>query len=240
MRNLMYAVLIIFFLVAAFAVYTVVIGANKANEAILQPVGELVQDLFVPATPVILPDPVTIVNEVNDLARLETVSMSFDKVITAERNTEALWGALGESLIFVANGTVVAGIDLAEMQASDVVVVDPDTVMVHLPDAYVFELPVLDNSRSYVADRDTGLFASSDPQLETQVRQAAEAEIIAAAYEAGIVETAQTNAEAYMQTFMGNLGFTEVIFTDAPPPPAPPYVPEIPKGYVVVTVTPTP
>lgn len=240
MRNLMYAVLIIFFLVAAFAVYTVVIGANKANEAILQPVGELVQDLFVPATPVILPDPVTIVNEVNDLARLETVSMSFDKVITAERNTEALWGALGESLIFVANGTVVAGIDLAEMQPSDVVVVDPDTVMVHLPDAYVFELPVLDNSRSYVADRDTGLFASSDLQLETQVRQAAEAEIIAAAYEAGIVETAQTNAEAYMQTFMGNLGFTEVIFTDAPPPPAPPYVPEIPKGYIVVTVTPTP
>ncbi len=240
MRNLMYVVLIGFFLVAAFAVYTAVSGANKMTEVALQPIGDLVQDLFVPATPVILPDPVTIVNEVNDLARLETVSMSFDKVVTAERNTDALWGALGESLIFVAHGTVVAGIDLAQMQPTDVVVVDPDTVMVYMPSAEVFALPVLDNSRSYVADRDTGLFASSDPQLETQVRQAAEAEIIAAAYEAGIVETAQANAEAYMITFMSNLGFTEVIFTDGPPPPAPPYVPAVPKGYIVVTVTPTP
>lgn len=240
MRNLMYAALIIFFLVAAFAVYTVVSGANKANEVILQPVGELVQDLFVPATPVILPDPITIVNEVKDLARLETASMSIHKNVTAERNTDLLWGALGESLIFSANGTVIAGIDLAEMQPGDIVVVDPDTVMVHLPQAFVFDLPVLDNNTSYILDRDTGLFASADPQLETQVRQAAEAEIIAAAYEAGIVETAQTNAEAYMSSFLSNLGFTEVIFTDGPPPPAPPYVPEIPKGYVVVTVTPTP
>ncbi len=239
MRNLMYLALIVFFLVAAFAVYTVVSGANKVNEVVLAPVGELVQDLFVAATPVILPDPITIVNEVNDLARLETVSMSFDKIITAERNTDLLWGALGETLIFVANGTVVAGVDLAQMQPTDIVVVDPDTVMVYLPPAEVFDLPVLDNDRSYVANRDTGLFASTDPQLETQVRQAAEAEIIAAAYEAQIVATAQTNAEAYMTTFMNNLGFTEIIFTDAPPPPAPPYVPVVPKGYVVVTVTPS-
>ncbi len=240
MRNLLYAILIIFFVVTAFAVYTVMSGANKANETIIQPVSELVQDLFVAATPVILPDPVTIVTEINDLARLETVSMSFDKIITAERNSDILWGALGESLIFVAHGTVVAGIDLAQMQPEDMVVVDPDTVMVYLPPAEVFALPVLDNARSYVADRDTGLLASSDPQLETQVRQTAEAEIIAAAYEAGIVDTAQANAETYMRTFLSNLGFTEVIFTDAPPLPAPPYVPVVPKGYIVVTVTPTP
>lgn len=240
MRNLLYVVLIIFFVVAAAAVYTVVSGVNKTSETIMQPINELVQGLFVVATPVILPDPVTIVTQVNTLARLETVSMSFDKIITAERNSDILWGAFGEKVLFVAHGTVVAGVDLAEMRPHHVVVVDPDTIMVYLPPAHVFPLPVLDNSRSYVADRNTGLFTRADPQLETQIRQAAEVEIIAAAHEAGIVALAQQNAEAYMRTFMANLGFTEVIFTDGPPPPAPPYVPTVPKGYVVVTVTPSP
>jgi len=239
MRKLAYLALAIFLIVGAFAVYTLVSSVRRGSEVITQPLVELARQLVIEATPVILPDPVTIVNAINDKADLVTASYEMQKVITAETNQDFLWGAFGENLIFVAYGEVFAGVDLTQMQPADIVVVDPDTVMIHLPAVQVFPYPVLDNERSQILDRETGLFAEADPQLETQVRQRAEQEILAAALEAGILETANENAEAYMREFLLGLGFENVTFTDTTPPPAPPFVQEIPKGYAV-TPPPTP
>lgn len=232
MRKVMYALLIIFFAVATFLMVTVLITANQAREAV-SPIGDLVRDLVIPATPVVLPDPVVIVTEIQDLARLETASYSFEKIIRAERGRQdLLWGALGETLIFVAHGDVVAGIDLAKMRPSDLQVVDPETVMVHLPETEIFSVR-LDNEKSYVADRDTGLLVSADPQLETEVRRSAEAELRAAAEESDILARAEQNAETYMDNFLRGLGFTNITFTDETPPEAPPFEQELPKGFAV-------
>ncbi len=240
LRKIAYLMLILFFVLASLAAYAVISTANRADTA-LQPVGDLVRQLVIPATPVILPDPVLIVNQINDLARLETASVEMEKIITAERNQEMLWGLLGESLIFVAHGKVVAGVDFSQMQPADIQVVDPDTVMVHLPEAEIFDdLPVLDNEKSYVADRDTGLFASADPQLETEVRRVAEQTIREEALATGILERADANAKEFVRNFLQELGFEEVIFTEDTPPVPEPYVQEVPKGYVIVTPTPTP
>ena len=235
MRKVLYFFLILFFAAAAFAVVTIAISLNTAR-GVAQPVGELVRQLVVPATPVILPDPVLIVQEVRDLARLETASYSMEKIVRAERGQDALWGALGETLIFVAHGEVIAGVDLSKMQPEDIQVVDPVTVMVHVPEAEIFNV-ILDNERSYVADRDTGILTRADPQLETQVRQAAQQELEVAAEESEILELADENAENYMRGFLNNLGFENVIFTEGTPPTAPPFEQEIPKGY---SVTPEP
>ena len=237
MRKAAYAALIIFFLVASFAVYSAVVGLNKAGEAIGGPIDGLVAQLSLEATPEILPNPVTIVLEINTLAFLETASMSMEKIVTIEKNQDQLFGVFGESILFVAYGDVYAGVDLAEMQPSDMQVVDPTTVMVHLPPAEI-HITALDNERSYVHDRDRGLFASVDPDLETQVRNEAEAQIKAAAQEAGIVDVADENAREYIRQFLGNLGFDNVIFTDSPPPPAPAYEQQIPKGYYLGTPEP--
>lgn len=236
MRKVMYALLIIFFAVATFLMVTVLVTANQAREAV-SPIGDLVRDLVIPATPVVLPDPVVIVTEIQDLARLETASYSFEKVIRAERGEQDfLWGALGETLIFVAHGEVVAGVDLSKMQTDDLQVVDPETVMIHLPEAEIFHV-VPDEERSYVADRDTGLLVGADPQLESLVRRQAVAELRAAAEESDILARANQNAEVYMSNFLRGLGFTNVTFTDAPPPEPPPFEQELPKGY---SVTPAP
>jgi hypothetical protein len=224
--------LIIFFATATFLMVTVLITANQAREAV-SPIGDLVRGLVIPATPVVLPDPVVIVTEIQDLARLETASYSFEKIIRAERGEQDfLWGALGETLIFVAHGKAVAGVDLAKMQPTDLQVIDPETVMVHLPEADIFDI-VLDEERSYVADRDTGLLASADPQLEDQVRGTAIVELRAAAEESDILTRADENAEAYMTSFLRGLGFATITFTDAPPPEPAPYEQELPKGYAV-------
>lgn len=236
MRKLAYFLLIVFFAVSALAVFTFVRAINTAQDTVA-PIGDFVRELVVPATPVVLPDPTTIVREVQDIARLETASYSFEKVLRAEREQDVLWGAFGETMLFVAHGEVVAGVDLEKMDEEDVQVVDPDTVMVHLPDAEIFHV-VLDNQKSYVADRDTGLLTGADPELETMVRRRADEELRRAAEESDILERADENAAAYMRDFLQNLGFEEVIFTDAPPPEPPPFEQEVPKGYAVTPVAP--
>lgn len=236
MRKVAYLLLVILFGACAVTTFALVRAINTAQDTVA-PVGEFVRELVIPATPAVLPDPVTIVREVQDLARLETASYSFEKVLRAEREQDLLWGVFGETMLFVAHGEVVAGVDLEKMDEEDVQVVDPDTVMVHLPEAEIFYI-VLDNQRSYVADRDTGLLTRADPQLETIVRRRADEELRRAAEESDILERANENATVYMRDFLQSLGFEEIIFTDAPPPEPPPYEQEVPKGYSVTPVAP--
>lgn len=239
LRKVMYVFLIIFFVIGSFAAYTFVRGAQKINEGVVAPVSDLVRQLIIPATPVILPNPGTIVHRINDLARLETASYELEKIVTAESGQDILWGALGETLIFVAHGKVVAGIDFDQMSPDDLHVVDPDTVMIHLPEAQIFtDLPILDNEKSYVADRDTGFLARADPELETQVRRVAEQEILAAANESDILATANINGQTFILNFLQGIGFENVIFSDGTMPTPPPYVQEVPKGVVVTPAAP--
>ena len=230
----------------AFAVGRLVLTVNETAEGAagaVEPITDRVRQLLVPATPVILPDPATIVRQINDLARLETASYEMEKIVTADSQDDGLLGALmGESMIFVAYGKLYAGVDFGRMTPADIVVVDPDSVLVHLPPAEIFsDIPVLDNDRSYVADRDTGLLTRADPELETRVRQAAEASIREAATSSDILGRANTNAQTYMRNLLGGLGFTDVTFTSETPPPAVPYQQEVPKGYYLLpTGTPSP
>ncbi len=238
LQKLAYFFLIIFFIFGSVAAF-MVIGTVRTTQQAVAPLSDFVNQLFVEATPVILPSNTTIVREISDLARLETASVEMEKVVTAERNSETLWGVMGESMVFVANGKVVAGIDFADMQEEDIQVVDPLTVMVHLPDAAIFDdLPALDNEKSYVADRDTGLLTRADPELESEVRRIAEARLREEAIATGVVEKAEVNAQEYMLGFLQGLGFENIIFMDETPPVPEPYVQEIPKGYILSTPVP--
>ncbi|MFQ5435538.1 MAG: DUF4230 domain-containing protein [Anaerolineae bacterium] len=239
LRKIMYIFLIIFFITASIAAYTLITAANKADDAIVQPIGDLVRELILPVTPVILPDAATILQEINDEARLITVSAEYEKIVRAERAQDVLWGLLGEKMIFVAYGKVVAGVDLSQMTEGDIQVLDPTTVQVHLPDAEIFDdLPVLDNEKSYVYDRDKGIFASVDPALETQVRQKGEEAILAAANDSDLLTRANFNAQQEMLKIFQALGFENVIFMAETPPPAPTYEQDVPKGFAVTPESP--
>jgi len=239
LRKAAYLFLILFFVLSSVLVYTVISGVNKAEKAVVQPIGELVRQLIVPVTPVILPNATTIVRQISDLSRLETASIELEKVITAERNSDLWWGALGESMVFVAHGKVVAGVDFAQMSDGDLQVADPETVWIHLPPAILFDdLPALDNEKSFVADRDTGLLTRADPELETNVRRNAEDAIKEEALNSGILERADQNARQYMLEFLNSLGFTNVEFYDETPPVPPAFEQAIPKGFAVTPAAP--
>lgn len=161
-------------------------------------------------TPTILPDPVTIVHEIRSLARLETIKFSLEKIITAETRQGVFEWLVGDRLIFVAHGEVIAGIDLNKLEPDDLVVKDA-VLYVTLPEAEIF-ITALDNEQSYVYDRDTGLFTHGEVTLETEARQAAEREIEKSALEDGILELAQQNAISFLDRLFRDLGYPEVIF----------------------------
>ena len=71
----------------------------------------------------------------------------------------------------------------------------------------------LDNDKSYVYDRETGLLTKGNVDLETEARAAAENVILNAAIEDGILVQAQLNGENYLITLFQNLGFEDVIFS---------------------------
>ncbi|MCB0100436.1 MAG: DUF4230 domain-containing protein [Anaerolineales bacterium] len=178
---------------------------SQANYALQTQVSQLVNP-----TPTIIPDPVTYINEVRALARLETIQYSVEKVITAEIGQGTFGFAFGDKLLFVAHGIVIAGIDMEKLQPSDMRF-DGQVLYVRLPPTEIF-IATLDNEKSYVYDRDTGLLTQGQVDLETLARQSAEDEIRKAALEDGILAQAKTNAEAYLLKFFNALGYRSVIF----------------------------
>jgi hypothetical protein len=214
MRNVI-AVLVL--VIIAWGVYSVVTNFQRTTDEALAPVSALSTQAsqILNPTPTVIPDPITIIHEVRSLARLETIIYSVEKVITAETN-QGTWGFLvGDRLLFVAHGTVIAGIDLAKLEPEDLET-KQGVLYVRLPEAEVF-IATLDNEKSYVYDRDTGLFAQNEKDLETAARKAAEEEILKAALEDGILDQAQVNAENYLIRLLRDLGYPEVIFLDPKP-----------------------
>ena len=165
-------------------------------------------DQVVNPTPTIEPDPVTIVREVRGLSRLETAAYTIEKIITAESQQGPLAFLIGDRLILVAHGQVIAGVDLAKLEESDIIVGDDGSVDVVMPEAEIF-VTALSNEQSYVFHRDTGVIGMK-VDLETEARRVAEEEIENAALEDGILSMAQANAEKYVRHLILTLGFKEV------------------------------
>jgi hypothetical protein len=178
---------------------------NQANQALQTQVSNLLNP-----TPTIIPDPVTYINEVRALARLETIQYSVEKVIEGKVG-EGTFGFLFEDkLLFIAHGTVIAGIDMSKLQPEHMRF-ENGVLTVKLPPAEIL-IVALDNEKSRVYNRETGILAQPDVNLETLVRQQAEQEILKGALEDGILEQAQVNAEAYLFKFFAALGYPNTIF----------------------------
>lgn len=179
---------------------------NQANQALQTQVAQMIHP-----TPTIIVDPVTYINEVRTLARLETLQYSVEQVVTCEINqTGPLSVFLGDKVLFVGHGIVIAGIDMEKIQPGDMRL-GGDTLYVKLPPAELF-VTTLDNTKSYVYDRETGPFAGTDMNLETSCRQAAEDKIRQSVLEDGILTQAQTNAENYLYKFFSTLGYKSIQF----------------------------
>ena len=212
---------IILILIVIVIAWIVITSINKSIASAINPLKEAnnavttqIADLLHP-TPTIIPDPVTIIRDVRSLARLETSQYTVEKIITAEIGQGTLAYLLQDQLLLVAHGTVIAGVDMEKLKPEDMWL-EGGVLNVHLPDAEVF-IATLDNDKTYVYERDTGILREPVQNLETLARQSAEKEILAAAIEDGILETARQNAETYLSRFFLLLGYADVIYVQPTP-----------------------
>jgi hypothetical protein len=151
----------------------------------------------------------TVVRQVRSLQRLETVVYAMDKIVSGGYDNRFLPRMLaGDRLLLVVYGDVTAGIDLGGVDAS-AVRVDGRSVTLALPAAQVFSTRI-DNAKTRVYSRETGLFSRVDPDLESQVRKEAESQVRQAALDGGILPTAAANASTTLASFLKGLGFEQV------------------------------
>ncbi|MFZ2360295.1 MAG: DUF4230 domain-containing protein [Anaerolineae bacterium] len=158
-----------------------------------------------------------IITQMRELGRLESASYTVEKVLEGgvDQGNDLLNLLLGDRLLFIAHGEVIAGVDLTELADKDVVVSDDrQSVTLRLPPARVLTQR-LDNELSRVYDREQGLLTKGDPDLESRVRQEAESAVLLAACEGGILAQAELNAQRQVQILLLAVEFREIEFLPA-------------------------
>jgi hypothetical protein len=151
----------------------------------------------------------SVIERIQKLQRLETVVFTMDKIVTGEKDNPVLPDFIaGDRLLMIVHGQVVAGIDFTRLKKSDIKIQGKE-VRIHLPNPQVL-ITRLDNSRTKVYSRNTGILVRVDPNLESQVRQEAEGELLQEAALGGIMANARDNARATVTTLLLGMGFEKV------------------------------
>jgi hypothetical protein len=150
----------------------------------------------------------TVVMEIRRLARLESVAFTMDKMVSGDREGRVLPAFLtGDHILLEVHGEAVAGVDLDQLKPADVQVQE-HAVHVHLPPAQVFTVG-LDDQKTHVYSRNTGLLVPADPSLEGEVREQAVENLRQSALAAGILGKAHDNACSTVTKLLNGLGFAQ-------------------------------
>lgn len=207
----------VFFIIGGFAIAVLVIVSTSvlvwrmAKRSITTQVSEA----LTPQEKVI--DVAALVTQVKELNRLETAAMHVVHVGTVTQSYKLVPNALaGDEITFLAAGDVIAGIDLARLTPQDVWRSPDGTVNMRLPPAEVL-ITRVDNEKSRVLNRDTGVLRRRDVDLETRARQHAEENIRAEAVKKGILTIANESGEKKLAGFLNTLGFEKVRFVASTP-----------------------
>jgi hypothetical protein len=152
-----------------------------------------------------------ILQQVQTLSQLVTVKYVIEKVEVLEMPSNNLLGqAIGSKnrVLLLAHGNVKAGIDFSRLKPEDLKIsgkkISIELPPVEITDAY------LDDQQTKVVDRETGLLAPSDKDLEQTARQNAIEDIQRAARQNGILNDASERAVAQLKNLFQQLGFEEV------------------------------
>jgi hypothetical protein len=163
-----------------------------------------------PLTIVSAPD---VVEKVQRLNRLETAVYSLDTVVEGSESSVVPPDAPeGDKLLVIVHGQTIAGVDMSKLQPDNVEITEGGqgrSIRLTLPPSQVF-VSTIDEQKSRMYARDTGLLVKADPNLETQVRQKAQSQLQQAALSDGILDVATKNARATVTAMLEGLGFEHV------------------------------
>jgi Protein of unknown function (DUF4230) len=166
-----------------------------------------------------------VLKAIQDLRELRTATGHFEVIVDVEKDTRFVPAAIrGERVLFVAVGTVDAGVDLANLDG-DAIDVDDDRrrVEVELPHPRLLGVRI-DPERSYVYDRDRGLIDrvasvfQDNPTGERELYLLGEQKLLTAARGgSGLLTRAERNTRNTLVAMLRALGFQQITITFADP-----------------------
>ena len=116
----------------------------------------------------------------------------------------------GDRILLVVHGDSVAGIDMAELRPEDVrIEAATRSIHVTLPPAQLFST-TLDDQRTRVLVRSTGLPVPTGQALGPATRTRAQDQLQQTALGDGILDAARKNARATVTALLSSLGFDQV------------------------------
>lgn len=161
-------------------------------------------------TPTPSPTPIVVITHVKELGRLETTEYAMRTIIDLANEPGNFWERIvgSDQLMLVAEGEVVAGFDLGKVTEEDITV-DGSNVTIILPAPEILYSRI-DNERTQVYERRTGLFVPPDITLEGRARQLAEEALVEWATERGIHQKAEDAGRTQIESLLRALGFTDI------------------------------
>lgn len=146
----------------------------------------------------------TVITQIQSLAQLVTVKYVFEKVVVVE---DAKWYGQNR-LLMVAHGVAKAGVDLQKLRPSDVKVRGQHLTL-SLPRPQLVDV-YLDEGKTEVLERSTGILRLFDQQMEQDARREAVESIRKAARAAGILRDAEDRTRLQLTALARSAGFEDV------------------------------
>jgi uncharacterized protein DUF4230 len=160
-----------------------------------------------------LPDNVTVITQIRNIGRLETVSYTLEKVIPYDQDSNSIWRFLGNhTKLFIVHGEVIAGFDLTRL-SKDNVKIQGTAITINLPPPQILETNLDEaQTRTYdVTQGPLGLFPEGlDSNTELQILAAAKISLKDDACKGDILQKASDNARQQFTSFLIELGFKTV------------------------------
>jgi len=159
-----------------------------------------------------------VLKSIRNLEDFRAASGHFEVIVDVEQDTRFVPGSIkGQRVLFVAIGSVDAGLSFSGLDESAVTVSDDRrSVSIELPPATLRE-PELDLERSYVYDRDRGAIdriqslLGDDAGAQPELYILAEEKLANAARDgSGLLARAERNTRLLLEGLLGALGFTRV------------------------------
>jgi Protein of unknown function (DUF4230) len=158
-----------------------------------------------------------VLQSIQDLGEFRAAAGNYQVIVDVEKDTKLPSELLGERTLFVAKGSVDAGVDLRVVGDDDVQLsADRRAATITLPHAVLYPAE-LDLAESYVYERDRGLFNaigdvfSDGDGSERELYLVAERKLTkAAGGTSGLTARAEENTRATLTSLLRSLGFTRV------------------------------
>jgi hypothetical protein len=151
---------------------------------------------------------------IKDIAKLEVTEVEVEKVVDIT-DKQTLFGYLEttDTMLLVAAGTAVVGVDLDKMKDGDASYDEETrTARLKLPQPELLNA-TLHPDNTYVYRRETGVFAKRNEQLEGKARKEALAAVERAAREPDVTERARKQAERQLTQLLKGAGAKNVVIT---------------------------